>query len=111
MEPEMTIEELKVLMASNQPVTLLDVRKKQDRSALPLQIPEASWKDPQAVSDWASELPGHTPVVAYCKRGGPVSRSVVNALAREGLQAVVLTGGIQAWQDAALPLENIKGEL
>lgn len=46
------------------------------------------------------------PVIVYCERGGR-SRRAVGALAKLGITDVYnLTGGIQSWKEAGLPVEQ-----
>jgi rhodanese-related sulfurtransferase len=51
-----------------------------------------------------SEVPPHRPVVTVC-RSGARSRRAAALLAREGRQVHNLTGGMQAWIAAGLPLQ------
>ena len=43
------------------------------------------------------------PIVAYCVKGAEVGREAASALARAGLEASFLAGGIKAWRDEGLP--------
>jgi uncharacterized protein len=44
--------------------------------------------------------------VVYCVRGGAVSQSAAERLAKEGLQAMFLEGGLQAWTESGRALED-----
>ncbi|MCG8564611.1 MAG: hypothetical protein MI747_05960 [Desulfobacterales bacterium] len=106
MAKSITIQELKNMMKHKRKLKLLDVRRKGDFSAAPQRIPSAKWVDPEEVESWIYTLPMGDFTVAYCKKGGPVSQSVVNRLAREGLDAVFLEGGIKAWKDQHGPVDS-----
>jgi rhodanese-related sulfurtransferase len=54
------------------------------------------------------EIPEDLPIVAVC-RSGSRSAWAVGMLARAGYDAVNLSGGLQAWQAAGLPLEPADG--
>jgi rhodanese-related sulfurtransferase len=46
------------------------------------------------------------PVIVYCERGGR-SRNVGAALAKQGITDIYnLAGGVRAWKDAGLPVEQ-----
>ncbi len=92
-----TPEELKDLLHRQERFTFTDVRRKADYEADPKQIPLSERRDPDAVDVWGKELPKDCPAIVYCVRGGSVSRSVADRLTAEGLDAVVLEGGLSAW--------------
>jgi len=50
-----SFDELKAM--SPDAVTILDVRLSEDFAASPSMIPGATHRDPEAIADWASELP------------------------------------------------------
>ena len=60
-----------------------------------------------AYGEVAGQLVAGVPLVAYCEGGDcTVSHSLAKALRQGGYDDVrVLTGGIEAWQEAGLPLE------
>lgn len=80
-------------------VTLLDVRRKADREAAPAMIPDAVWRDPGQVDQWADEVTKDTRTIIYCSRGGSVSQSVSNTLRKKGVAVAYLDGGIKAWNE------------
>lgn len=85
-------------------VTLLDVRRRADHEAAPNMIPDALWRDPEQVEQWAGEIAKDTRTVIYCARGGSVSRSVSNTLREKGLAVAYLDGGLKAWTEHGNPL-------
>jgi rhodanese-related sulfurtransferase len=85
-------------------VLLLDVREDEEWAAG--RAPEAvhvalSRLDP-------SSVPGDLPVVAVCRVGGR-SAMAAQALRERGVEALNLTGGMQAWQAAGLPVVTESG--
>ena len=45
--------------------------------------------------------------VVYCVKGGFVSQSVADKLQKNGLEAVFLEGGLNAWGENGQPMEDI----
>lgn len=85
---------------------LLDVRRAGMFEKALTMIPNAHWRDPALVGQWAQSLPHDQPVVVYCIYGHEVGRSTAMRLRGEGVDARYLAGGIDAWQTAGLPLVN-----
>lgn len=85
-------------------IELIDVRRAGVFEQAGHLLPGASWRDPGAVSQWASELPREREVVVYCVYGHEVGRSTAMRLRAQGINARFLLGGIDAWQAAQLPL-------
>ncbi len=98
METTITSTELACLLQSENKVTLLDVRRKEDYDKSPEGIAGAQWRDPAAVEQWLPILPVRQEVVIYCARGGSVSQSVQKQLAEAGIKARYLEGGIEAFK-------------
>ena len=68
-------KDLKKLFEKEEPITLLDVRRKSDYQANPNIIKGATWRDPEKISDWVKQLPTGQRTVVYCVKGGSVTRS------------------------------------
>lgn len=100
MERTITADNLKALLANNTSITLLDVRRAEDRAKEPVSIPGATWKDPGDVDNWKNKLDSNKDIVIYCVRGGSVSNSVVDTLQAKGLKARFIEGGLEAWKAA-----------
>lgn len=83
---------------------VIDVRKRPAFEADPAMLPDAVWRDPHAVEQWAPELPSGGVVVVYCVHGHEVSRGVRDALSWRGIAAGILDGGIEGWRAAGGPL-------
>ena len=99
-----TTSQLSQLLADREPLTLLDVRRKADYYAAPQKIPGAKWKDPEDLKVWINTLAPKDLTLVYCVRGGPVSQAVAKQLQGEGVDAVILEGGIKAWEDDERPV-------
>lgn len=82
---------------------VIDVRRKSDFDSDAQKIPGATWKDPEQVAQWSSELPKDKDIVIYCVRGGSVSNSVVDHLQGKSLKARFIEGGIEAWKKEGGP--------
>lgn len=99
------IKELKKLFAKEEPMTLLDVRRKADYQANPNTIKGAVWRDPEKIDDWVKQLPVGKPAVVYCVKGGSVSQSVTDRLRGEKFEAVFLEGGLKNWIESGQSVE------
>ena len=84
---------------------LLDVRRKGAFDASGELIAGAEWRDPEAVDRWAAEFAGRD-VVVYCVYGHEVGQSTAARLRDAGVHARFLSGGIEAWKAAGLPLQR-----
>ena len=89
---------------------VVDVRKGQDYDADEAQIAAAIRRLPEAVEAWGRELPAGRPVVVYCVRGQSVSQDAAAALAKVGVSASYLEGGIASWRGSSLPTRRKRGK-
>ena len=83
-------------------LALLDVRRAGVFEAATAMLPDATWRDPALVADWAGTLPAGRKVIVYCVYGHEVGRVTVLRLRACGVDASFLDGGIDAWQRAGL---------
>jgi glyoxylase-like metal-dependent hydrolase (beta-lactamase superfamily II) len=100
-ERTLDVETLRSWLAKGQPVTVLDIRKAQDRAewAIPGSIHLDAYDalkagDPNALAD--AKLPSDQPVVTICG-AGKVSLIAADQLQARGLEAFSLAGGMKAW--------------
>lgn len=98
-------EAFALAQAAVQGQLLLDVRRAGVYAASPRCIAGASWRDPAQVAQWAAELPAGREVIVYCVYGHEVGRATALRLRAAGVNAHFLSGGIDAWQAAGLPLD------
>ncbi len=92
------------VLERGQPVTVLDVRKAEDRAEwrIPGSVPFDAYdalkaKDPSAME--AAELPEGLPVVTVCGAGNG-SRTAAEQFRARGYEAMSLEGGMKAWSVA-----------
>jgi uncharacterized protein len=101
------IKELKKLFENEEPMALLDVRRKADYQANPNTIKSAVWRDPEKIDEWVKQLPVGKRTVVYCVKGGSVSQSVMDRLRGEKFDAVFLEGGLKNWIESGQPVEAV----
>jgi len=83
---------------------IVDVRLREDFSADPVLLPDASYRDPDDITRWAGEMsPLDGPVIVYCVRGKWVSQKAANYLNDRGFEVYSLDGGIEAWKQEGRP--------
>jgi rhodanese-related sulfurtransferase len=85
---------------------LLDVREDHEWAAG--HAPEAMHLPMSRISAQAGDLPTGRPIVCVCHVGAR-SAAVAAALSRAGWEAVNLTGGMDAWAAAGLPVVDRAG--
>jgi rhodanese-related sulfurtransferase len=82
---------------------LLDVRSEEDYATNPRLLPGAIRADDRALHTLAAQLSGQ-PSVVICQAGHRRSQGAAAWLRAEGCQSEYLEGGLEAWQEASLPL-------
>ena len=86
---------------------LLDVREQSEWRAG--HAPQARHLVLSQLQDHLGELPTDRPIVTVC-RSGRRSAMAANTLTRHGYQATNLTGGMNAWATAGLPVSTNGGK-
>ncbi|HET7765756.1 MAG TPA: chromate resistance protein ChrB domain-containing protein [Burkholderiales bacterium] len=104
--PLVLVAELQSAILESRPPLVIDVRAHASFQGATELIGGALWRDPERVSEWASELPRASRVVVYCTHGGEVSQGVARALRESGLAAQYLQGGIEDWKAARGELDR-----
>ena len=84
---------------------LIDVRRPEHRALTTDTMAEAVWRDPALLPAWSAELDPAQPVLVCCVHGLDVGRSTALALRARGIDARYLSGGIEAWRAAGLPMQ------
>ncbi|WP_144182578.1 chromate resistance protein ChrB domain-containing protein [Elioraea rosea] len=102
-------ERLLAAMAGFPGPQILDVRRDAAFAASTTSLPGALRRDPDAIGSWIATLEPQRPVVAVCVGGHAVSQAVASALARSGLAATYLAGGIAGWESLGFPLSSKPG--
>jgi superoxide dismutase, Fe-Mn family len=100
---EITAETLRDMVARQEDVIVLDVRKPEDLVKGSDMLPSAEHRNPEQFEQWAATLPKGKPIVAYCVYGFQVSRDPVAMLRERGYDARSLAGGIAAWHAIGAP--------
>ena len=102
-----TPEALRALMASKQPVLIVDVRQPLDLLGDSVIIPGAQWLAPEEVRRNPSLLPKESDLVVYCTcPSDKTSRIILHrALARGFLRIKFLKGGLDGWKAKGFPVE------
>jgi len=101
MNTSITAAELKFALAAKQPPLVIDVRRPPAFRAAPDMATGALRRDPDAVAEWAKELPRAASIVTYCVHGHEVSQGAAQALRDVGISARYLEGGIEeGWRAA-----------
>ncbi|MFQ6548520.1 rhodanese-like domain-containing protein [Aestuariibius sp. 2305UL40-4] len=85
------------LIASSEPITVLDLCLAEDFALDPRLIPTASRVDWQAVE-------GDGRVIVVCKKGLKISQGAAALLRTRGVEAMHLEGGAVAWAEAGHPM-------
>jgi rhodanese-related sulfurtransferase len=97
--PSVTAEE--AVRRVDEGAVLLDVREPDEWQAG--HAPQALHVPLAALAARVDQLDEATPIVAVCRVGGRSERAA-GALLQRGFDAVNLTGGMQAWAAAGLPV-------
>jgi superoxide dismutase, Fe-Mn family len=79
---------------------VMDVRRAAAFEQATTMLPNATWRDPERVNEWAGELRAGQEVIVYCVHGHEVGRNTAAALQARGVNASFLAGGIEGWKDA-----------
>lgn len=101
MTDTITVEGLRQMLANHQPVTVLDIRRGEQRAewaipgSLHADVYDALWAGQERALDQV-DLPANRPVVAVCNMGR-TSQLAAQLLRRRGLEALSLEGGMRAW--------------
>ena len=89
---------------------LIDVRRDIKRTAEADEISGGHWNNPALWMDWKDQVaaiaPGQ-PIVVYCAYGHELSQALTACLQALGRDARHLTGGIEAWRKAGLPVSAL----
>ena len=102
MQTSITVKEL---LAGLHGRALVDVRKPMARAASGLLIPDVQWHHPFDAATWYTGYVGKS-VVVFCVHGHEVSQAVAGYLRDEGVYALYMEGGFEAWQASGGPVER-----
>lgn len=95
--PEVSVDELAELLASDPSTRLIDVREPDEYAEA--RVPGAVLVPLGTVPDNVDAFRGDGPVYVICARGGR-SLKAAEYVAEEGIEAINVAGGTLAWIDA-----------
>lgn len=98
---EISAKELLPLLGQQAWPRVVDVRRVDNATD---RLPAAVWHDHRQAPQWGQALARKDLLVVYCAHGEQLSRSAVALLRAEGINAVVLEGGMDAWRAAGGPV-------
>jgi rhodanese-related sulfurtransferase len=102
MQPNViSASELRTQITGDRPPLVIDVRRIPAFKSSREMVAGALRRDPDQVDAWAGSLPVASSVVVYCVRGHEVSQNAAAALARAGIVARYLGGGLEEGWKAA----------
>ena len=103
--PSVTIDEVKAMLQSGEPVQVIDTRPRHYSSRAQDIVEGAVWRDPERVDEWIGELSKTTPVVTFCVYGFHIGCQTAATLRKAGFDARYMAGGHYAWKAAKGPVE------
>ncbi|HWA38114.1 MAG TPA: Fe-Mn family superoxide dismutase [Burkholderiales bacterium] len=102
--PAVGVEEVKAMLASGQPVQVIDVRPRHYIGRHQDIADPATWRDPEQVERWIGELKKDAPVVVYCAYGFHVGCNTAIKLREAGFDAKYMASGHSGWRAVGGPL-------
>jgi len=80
---------------------VLNVRLEEDFAKSPNLIPCSTYRNPEDLPNWISQIDKSKEVVVYCVAGKWVSQKVAFLLDEAGITVRRFEGGFNAWNDSA----------
>jgi Fe-Mn family superoxide dismutase len=90
-------------MLADPAVAVIDARKDDDYAMVNTTLPGARHFAPERLDALASAVPTKGKALVYCAYGFEIGRAAAQRLRQNGVDAVVLRGGIAAWRADGLP--------
>ena len=103
--PSVTIDEVKAMLQSGEPVQVIDTRPRHYTTRAQDIVEGAIWRDPERLDDWIGELSKEKPVVTFCVYGFHIGCQTAAALRKAGFDARYMAGGHYAWKAAQGPIK------
>ncbi len=101
--PSVSVDDVAGLIADG--AELIDIREQNEWDEA--RIPGAALKPMSSINAWYQDLPRDHTVIIYCRSGQRSAQAVHALVTQAGFDNVLnMTGGIIAWADAQLPIEN-----
>jgi rhodanese-related sulfurtransferase len=92
--------ELKELLDTNTPLTILDLRRPSDYDPDTGVVPGARWLSLENIEEWSVTLPRDREIVLYCAHGKTISNAALDRLLAVGFRARFIEGGMDGWKEA-----------
>jgi len=103
--PSVTVDEVKAMLRSGEPVQVIDTRPRHYTTRAQDIVEGAVWRDPERVDDWIGELSKEKPVVTFCVYGFHIGCQTAATLRKAGFDARYMTGGHYGWKAAQGPVK------
>ena len=103
--PSVTIDEVKAMLQSGEPVQVIDTRPRHYTTRAQDIVEGAVWRDPERVDDWIGELSKEKPVVTFCVYGFHIGCQTAATLRKAGFDARYMAGGHYGWKAAQGPVK------
>src|SRR5437868_8602445 len=103
--PGIGVEEVGAMMASGNPVQVIDVRPRHFVSRQQEIADGIPWRDPDQVQEWIGALDKSQPVVVYCAYGFHVGCKTAIKLRDAGFDARYMNSGHSGWKAIGHPIE------
>ena len=103
--PGVGVEEVQAMLKEGKPLQLIDTRPKHFVSRQQDIAAGVTWRDPERVGEWMSELSKGTPVVVYCAYGFHVGCRTAVTLREAGFDARYMKVGHSGWKAVGGPIE------
>jgi Fe-Mn family superoxide dismutase len=103
--PSVTIDEVRAMLQSGEPVQVIDTRPRHYTSRAHDIVEGAVWRDPERVDEWIGELSKTTPVVTFCVYGFHIGCQTAATLRKAGFDARYMAGGHYGWKAAKGPVK------
>ena len=103
--PSVTIDEVKAMLQSGEPVQVIDTRPRHYTARAQDIVEGAVWRDPERVDEWIGELSTTTPVVTFCVYGFHIGCQTAATLRKAGFDARYMAGGHYAWKATKAPVK------
>jgi superoxide dismutase, Fe-Mn family len=106
--PAMSVEEVKSMLDSGQPIQIIDTRPRHYTTRSQDIMAGATWRDPERVDEWIGELSKTEPVVTFCVYGFHIGCETAETLRKAGFDARYMAGGHYAWKAKKGPVKLLE---
>jgi len=106
--PSMTVEEVRAMIETGQPIQIIDTRPRHYSTRAQDIMEGATWRDPERVDQWIGELSKTEPVVTFCVYGFHIGCETAETLRKAGFDARYMAGGHYAWKATKGPVALFK---